>query len=207
MDRPAIVVRALGNGELPAAVGVLGRGMRDNPGHVAAFGQDPLRRQQGLEQMFTALFRVMRNLEPSCAVQDGAIVGFAAAAPPGTCRPTAVQKARMAARLATLGPGTLRRIIAWQGVWRAHDPDEPHSHFGPVAVDAHLQGHGIGSELLRAYTRRLDAAGEVAYLETDKPENVVFYQRHGFVVTGEAAVLGNPNWFMRRPPAKQQGTA
>lgn len=207
VDRPGVTVRALGDGELPAAIGVLARGMRDNPGHVAAFGNDPARRQRGLERMFTALFSVMRNLEPSCAVEGRTIVGFAAVAPPGTCRSTAAQKAQMAARLTTLGPGTLRRIIAWQGVWRAHDPDEPHSHFGPLAVDAHLQGRGVGSALLRAYTGRLDAAGEAAYLETDKPENVAFYERHGFVVTGEAVVLGNPNWFMRRPPAKEHGPA
>lgn len=42
------------------------------------------------------------------------------------------------------------------------------------------------------YTRRLDAAGHVGYLETDKPVNVSFYERHGFIVTGEAMVLDNP---------------
>ena len=43
-------------------------------------------------------------------------------------------------------------------------------------------------------------AGDVAYLETDKPENVSFYQRFGFEVTEEAQVLGIPNWFMLRRP-------
>ena len=48
------------------------------------------------------------------------------------------------------------------------------------------------------YTRRLDAGGEDAYLETDKPENVALYGRFGFEVVEEAEVLGVPNWFMWR---------
>ena len=114
----------------------------------------------------------------------------------------------MASLLAPLGARRLARVLAWQGVWREHDPEQPHSHFGPLAVDAHLQGRGIGSRLMGEYTRRLDAAGQLGYLETDKPENVVFYERHGFVVTGEAPVLGNPNWFMCREqrPRRRNGS-
>jgi hypothetical protein len=42
-----------------------------------------------------------------------------------------------------------------------------------------------------------------SYLETDKSENVGFYQRFGFSVAGKAEVLGITNWFMSRLPAKQ----
>jgi hypothetical protein len=35
-----------------------------------------------------------------------------------------------------------------------------------------LQDRGIGSQLMTEYCRRLDAVGEVSYLETDKCENV-----------------------------------
>ena len=199
-DRPTVVARRLRNEELPAAVAVLARGMRDNPGHVAAFGDDPERRRRSLQRTFFALFRVMGTHERICGVNGDTITGVAAIAAPGTCRPTAWQKTQMASLLAPLGARRLARVLAWQGVWREHDPEQPHSHFGPLAVDAHLQGRGIGSRLMREYTRRLDAAGRLGYLETDKPENVVFYERHGFVVTGEAPVLGNPNWFMRREP-------
>lgn len=202
MDRPTVEIRQLHDHELPAAVAVLGRGMRDNPGHLAAFGDDPERRRRALERMFAALFRVTRTQERICAVDGDTLVGFAAIAPPGTCRPSPIQKARIGAAIATLGPATLARVLAWQRVWAHHDPGRPHSHFGPLAVDAGLQGRGIGSELMRAYTRSLDASGQIGYLETDKPENVVFYERHGFAVVGEARVLGNPNWFMHRQPAK-----
>ena len=69
-----------------------------------------------------------------------------------------------------------------------------------MAVDAGLQGRGIGSRLLEEYCARVDAAGEAAYLETDKPANVRFYERFGFETVGEQVVLGSPSWFMRRAP-------
>ena len=69
-----------------------------------------------------------------------------------------------------------------------------------MAVDAGLQGLGIGSQLLARYAERADAAGEVTYLETDKASNVRFYERFGFAVVGELDVLGVPNWFLRRAP-------
>jgi len=205
-DLPAIVVRQLRDDERHAASVVLARGMRDNPNHRAAFGDDPQRRLRSSLRMFNALFAVMRTQERICAV-DGApvgdhdgILGVAAMAAPGTCRPTALQKARMASRLTTVAAGPLARVITWQNVWSEHDPDQPHSHLGPLAVDAHLQGRGIGSALMREYTRRLDTAGHIGYLETDRSENVAFYERHGFTVTGRATVLDTPNWFMRREP-------
>ena len=56
--------------------------------------------------------------------------------------------------------------------------------------------------MLAAFAERMDAAREPAYLETDKPENVRFYQRFGFEVTSEATVLSTANWFMWRRPAR-----
>ena len=90
------------------------------------------------------------------------------------------------------------RAMRWIRALGARDPEEPHVHLGPLAVDAHLQGEGIGSRLLAEHPRRLDAAGEVGYLETDKPENVVFYERHGLEVVDRADVIGVASWFMRR---------
>ncbi len=45
--------------------------------------------------------------------------------------------------------------------------------------------------------RRLGGAGEVGYHQTDKPENVVSYERHGFETVGRADV-GVESRFMRR---------
>lgn len=191
-------IREMVPGDVPAAVGVLARGMRDNPIHVAAYGPDPDRRERAHGKLMAALFRVFTSQEPLVAVRDGALVGVLGVAPVGTCQPTAMQRLRLTPTLVGLGPATARRIGEWLGAWAAQDLDEPHVHLGPVAVDRHLQGTGIGSRMMEEHTARLDRAGEVGYLETDKPENVSFYARFGFEVVAEQAVLGVPNWFMRR---------
>jgi ribosomal protein S18 acetylase RimI-like enzyme len=64
------------------------------------------------------------------------------------------------------------------------------------------QGHGVGSRLLKVGTDRLDAAGQPAYLETQKERNVAFYRRNGFEVISEhrARPDAPPLWSMWREP-------
>jgi ribosomal protein S18 acetylase RimI-like enzyme len=193
-------VRDLQPDELDEAIGVVARGMRDNPLHVAAYGPDPDRRLQCHSRLTRAFFDVFTDQQPICAVRSGRIAGLTGAAPPGRCQPTAVQRVRLIPPLLGLGPRTAARVGSWMNTWARHDPDEPHVHLGPLAVDAHLQGKGIGSQIMREHCRRLDAAGQVGYLETDKPENVRFYERFGYEVIGESPVLDVTNWFMRRAP-------
>jgi predicted N-acetyltransferase YhbS len=102
--------------------------------------------------------------------------------------------------LVALGPGPAARVGKWLSTWARHDPAEPHLHLGPLAVDAPLQRQGIGTTIMHEHCRRADAAGEVSYLETDKAENVTFYERFGYSVIGEESVLDVSNWFMRRVP-------
>jgi ribosomal protein S18 acetylase RimI-like enzyme len=195
-----IEVRDLRRDEVPEAVGVLARGMRDNPLHVAAYGPDPQRRLSCHGRLVRGLFRVLTAQQPICAVRDGSVLGVAGVAPVGTCQPTTAQRLRLLPSVVAIGPRTAARVGKWISIWADRDPDEAHVHLGPLAVDAHLQGQGIGSLIMQEHCRRLDAAGEVGYLETDKPENVRFYERFGFEVIGEQPVLGVSNWFMRRPP-------
>jgi GNAT superfamily N-acetyltransferase len=184
-----------------AAVGVLSRGMRDNPIHQAAFGPDPARRTRQLASLFDALLRVWSH-PVICARLDGVLVGVAGMLPPGMCRPRAAQALRLAMPILAAGPADALRGLRWTAAWARRNPRQPHCHLGPVAVDTHLQGHGIGGQMLAAFAARMDAARQPAYLETDKPENVRFYQRFGFQVTSQATVLNTPNWFMWRQPAQ-----
>jgi ribosomal protein S18 acetylase RimI-like enzyme len=65
---------------------------------------------------------------------------------------------------------------------------------------------GVGSMLMQVFCKRMDDAGEAAYLETDKEINVRFYEKFGFEVTGEDEVLGVRNWYMfRRARERDQG--
>ena len=68
-----------------------------------------------------------------------------------------------------------------------------------MGVERHLQGKGIGSALLQAFCDRIDRMRSLAYLETDKLENVRLYERFGFLLRAQGRVLGVPSWFMARP--------
>lgn len=201
-----IIVRRLQAEELAAAVDVISRGMRDNPLHVQAFGTN-------VEDRIASLVRVFGIVLPLTtkkgvllgAFKNNTLLGVAGMVSPGKCQLTRIQSLTTLPRmLSALGLSTFLRVGQWMGEWKKHDPREPHWHLGPVAVDLHLQGRGIGSALMAEYCRRLDQEAVAGYLETDKPMNVSFYEKFGFQTIAEATVLEVPNWFMRRPAAGRQ---
>ncbi len=193
-------ISALKPHELGEAIALLSRGMRDNPLHIAAFGEDPERRRQQIERLFLPTARKLGWASHMVVARNaaGAIVSVCGTPPPGKCLPTPSDQIRLLPTLLGLGPSTTLRTLRWLGAWAKHDPKTPHWHFGPLAVDAHLQGQGIGSALMRVFCARIDAAGADAYLETDKAINVRFYRKFGFAVVAEEHVLGVPSWYMMR---------
>jgi ribosomal protein S18 acetylase RimI-like enzyme len=192
-------VGALDETETEEVLDVLTRGMRDNPLHVAAFGGDPEPRRSRFRALMAAAFSV-RDFSHALVArrEDGVIVGFCGMLPPGDCVPALGQQLRLLPTLLSMGPGAVGRVMRWMGVWKRHDPEGRHWHLGPLAVDAHLQGEGVGSLMMQVFCAQMDAAGDDAYLETDKEINVRFYRRFGFEVVGQEMVLGVPNWFMLR---------
>ena len=200
----AVAVRELSAAEMERAAGVLARGMRDNPLHVQAFGPDPEVRERTLTRMFRG---VLPNYGPKGVIlgafstaEPETLVGVCGMVRPGRCQPGPGERLRLLPGLAAgSGAGGTARLLSWTGAWSRFDPPEPHWHLGPVGVERHLQGRGIGSALLRSCLARIAGERSAAYLETDKRENVRFYERFGFTVRIEAPVLGVPNWFMIRP--------
>ena len=135
---------------------------------------------------------------------DGTIVGVLGMSCPGSRRPPAAQQLRLLICLASNGPRATLRTLRWIGSWARREPAGRHWRLGPVAVDEGLQRMGVGSRLMEVYCAQADASGEDAYLETDKPGNVRFYERFGFELVGEQEVLGVPNWFMTRLPHRRR---
>ncbi|MFI5177685.1 MAG: GNAT family N-acetyltransferase [Vicinamibacterales bacterium] len=193
--------RVLTTSDLAAAAGVLGRGMRDNPLHVRVFGADPARREARLTALFAALLRRQHLAHGMIlgASLDGRLVGVCGMIQPGRCQPTLLQKLSLLPTLAGgRGLGLTIRVVNWTSQWAQRDPRDPHWHLGPVAVERDLQGRGVGSALLADFCGRMDAMSSDAYLETDKPENVTFYERFGFQTVGDELVQGVRNWYMVR---------
>lgn len=197
-DRARVEVGEMRVSERDEAIAVIARAMSDSPQHVAAFGEDHERIRRNLIRMFRSMYATVRGQLPLVARLDGRIVGATNELREAGCRPSAIEKLRLAPSILAVGPRALPRVGRWLADWERRDPDAAHSHYGPFGVEPALQGRGIGSLVLGEYTRRLDVDGVDGYLETDKSENVALYSRFGFEVVDEGAVLGTPNWFMWR---------
>jgi ribosomal protein S18 acetylase RimI-like enzyme len=193
----ALDVGRITQNETADAIGVLAHGMRDNPIHVAALGDDPAHRVDALTQLFSGM--IPMQPEPLRASEHAEVVGVCGLLSPPECMvhafggmpadqfPPMVEDA-----------GEQARLVEWMQAWGTRDPDEEHFHLGPVAADAGKQRRGIGTALMTAFCERVDRDHALAYLETDKAENVGFYERFGFETVAKADVIGVPNWFMRR---------
>jgi len=196
----AIAIRELKRHDLPSAVGVIARGMRENPLHIAALGADAELRGARLIRMFTVALQLIHSKGVLLGAFEGdTLVGIAGMVAPGRCQPTLTEKLTTMPRfMPAVGGGALTRVGLWMAAWAEHDLKQPHWHLGPVAVDTHMQGRGIGSALMNEYCARLDRLHVAGYLETDKLVNVAFYARFGFETIDSAPVLNVPNWFMKR---------
>ncbi len=77
-------------------------------------------------------------------------------------------------------------------------PVEPHWYLSLLGVDPSHQGHGVGLGLLEYWLAAVEGDHLPSYLETDREENVAFYQRVGFEVQLELTVLETHVWCMHR---------
>lgn len=202
-----VTLSHLRESEIVAAAQLLSRAMRDNPLHIRTFGMADLeRRRRSLEWFFRpALFGLSQRGLIFAAYLDGELVGVCGVARPGCCQPKIFEKLSVLRGLALGSP--LRaslRALKWTAAWKHRDPASSHWHLGPIAVEPRVQHQGLGSALLSAACKHVDAHEVPAYLETDREANVAFYRRFGFEVIDGADVLGIPNWFMSRARASSR---
>jgi len=104
---------------------------------------------------------------------------------------------------ASLGVGGSRRAMYYgERMTAAHKRLAPFRHWylQVIGVDPELQGMGHASRLLQWMLARVDQDPAPCYLETQKEDNVLIYQRYGFGVVEEFTVPETPfkNWAMLR---------
>jgi GNAT superfamily N-acetyltransferase len=195
------VIQPYREGQIDEVADLLARAYLENPLHVVVFGgtgPEQLRQHQAL---FSISLQLLNTGTKVVALDHRRIVGFAHWISYPGCRPSE-EAMRSAAPelLSELGSDVLPRVITWRRAWGEQDPETPHSHFGPFAVRPEAQGQGFGRRLLEHYCDVVDRTGEMAYLETEHPQNPAIYRKAGFEVTAEREVLGLPSWFMMRAP-------
>ena len=181
----------------------LARAFYDDPVTTWLLPRDKPRTGQ-LYRMFATMTRhhhlARGGVEVAC---DGPGVGAAALwDPPNEWRET--QRAQLAMTPTFLRVFGVRTAMArgLQELMKRTHPEEPHWYLAAIGSDPAVRGQGFGQALMRSRLERCDAEYCPAYLESSKPENVPYYQRFGFTVTGEIKLPdGGPTlWPMWREP-------
>jgi ribosomal protein S18 acetylase RimI-like enzyme len=199
LSTAALTVATPAEADRDAVVGVLARAFRDNPLTLAIVGANSARRlRSNLYGMGALLPVAQRHGLVLAAFRHARVVGTLLAAPPYTYPfPPAAPGARLRC---LLGQGW-RVSASWHRTFAHLDglhPQQPHWYLGTLGVDPPAQNGGVGRALLREFLACADADGLPAYLETDRSENVAFYRRNNFEISGRTEILGIRVWCMLR---------
>lgn len=192
-------VAALPDHEIDEASRMLAEAFRDNPLNVAVIGRGARRRARCNEAG-------MRQLLPT-ALRHGLVLRAGGARPSGVgiaLPPYAypLPPPPLPAQLRALLLQGLAVRTRWRRVFEHLDrlhPRDPHWYLATLGVAPAAQGCGLGRALLRALLARADGDALPCYLETDRPENVAFYEAAGFSVSRRSRMLGVRVWHMWRP--------
>ena len=116
------------------------------------------------------------------------------------------QMLRMLPRLISMTGLTrmTRAIATGDAMEKHHPPQPPHWYLFFIGVPSHARGLGLGSSMLEATLKHVDAEAMPAYLDNSNPKNTRLYERHGFRVVSEyrARKDAPPFWGMWRDAVK-----
>jgi ribosomal protein S18 acetylase RimI-like enzyme len=163
-------------------------------------------RARALPLLFSSQLRHSGDHAHTVSARDesGNIVGVALWIEPGQWPPSlGVQVAQMPSSLRALyrHPQTLRRAGTYlRTILKVH-PKELNWYLPLLAVDPSIQGQGAGTMLMRDAVARMEKDGVGGYLETQKEENLGFYNRFGYELrdTLHPVPDGPPYYTMWRP--------
>jgi ribosomal protein S18 acetylase RimI-like enzyme len=198
-----IDVRPARKPDVPAMAQVLGRAFRDDP--VMRWLQpDTDRRTAVLPGFFGAIARhhFLAGGGAEVALSDAGIGAAALWDPPGQWGQHPREQIAMLPAVVRAFRGRLGVARALSEAMKAAHPEEPHWYLAVIGSDSAVRGGGFGNALLRSRLDRCDAECAPAYLESSNPDNIPYYIRFGFEVTGEVGMPGGgpPLWPMWRQP-------
>lgn len=180
-----------------AVAGMLARAFVDDPLVLAICRGGPSQRLRQLRWGFRVAARVQcRAGQPAWVVRAGGAGPVVAAALTlrAPVEPAVVGDGWFAVwALLRMGPGAVCRSRQAARVLARHEPIGPFTYLRTLGVDPDWQGRGFGSRLVR-HVQAGARDRPPLYLETARPENVGFYQRHGFRRAGEFDCLGVRLW-------------
>jgi GNAT superfamily N-acetyltransferase len=182
---------------------VLARAFHTNPGFVWLLPDEASRPKKLAWFMRTGVNAGLADGEVHATA--GTVEGAAVWLPPGktTLGPLQLLRAGFIAGPLVWRPAAFMKFInVLNRMEHLHKEAMPGDHWYLmiIGVDPPRQGQGVGSALIAPGLQKADASRLPCYLETDKPEDVVFYQKHGFeVVVKEKPAKDAPDfWTMKR---------
>ena len=198
-----IEVRSARRTDVPALAKTLGRAFGDDP--VFCWLQpDAGKRATALPGLFGAMARhhFLGGGGVEVATSESGVGAAALWDPPGGWDQAPREQVRMLPAVIRCFRGRLGVARALAEEMKANHPEEPHWYLAMIGSDPRVRGAGYGNALLRSRLDRCDAEGAPAYLESSNPDNIPYYMRFGFEVTGEIAMPGGgpPLWPMWRRP-------
>lgn len=199
----AIDVRPAKKSDLTALGATLGRAFYDDPVSMWMLPDADTRTAQ-LSKYFATSTRYHHlgggGVEIAC---DGTSVGAAALwDPPNQWKQSKASQLRMLPALIWSFGMKISRGQTISDLLEENHPEEPHWYLAVIGSDPSARGKGFGQAVMRSRLDRCDAEHCPAYLESSKLENVPYYERFGFQVTGEITLPhdGPTLWKMWRRP-------
>ena len=172
---------------------VLAQAFVTNPLNIAAFGERQLKKNVNF---FRNSFITMKGAK-LVAIDGSSVIGFIHWVHSSNCQVSVFEKLKVTpAMIRGVGFNPALKMSRWLSIWSKHYPKKSHLHLGPIGISPIAQRRHIGHQLMEQYLEELNRTGISGYLETDRPENIHFYNRFGFEIKNEVKVLGVPNYFM-----------
>jgi GNAT superfamily N-acetyltransferase len=204
MTTTSIEAKRLQPTQVEDAGAVLGRAFHTNPGMMWLLPDEGSRHKK--LSWFMRLGTKVGLKDGEVYTTPGAVAGAAVWFPPGKTTLTLTQMIAAGVLAAPMRWGVgpfmkfMNTMTRMEHLHKQAMPGE-HWYLMIIGVDPPRQGQGVGGALMAPMLRKADDARLPCYLETDKPEDVVFYQKHGFEVVEKFTVKDSPPfWTMQRPP-------
>ena len=181
-----VAIRPATRSDIGALSITLGKAFHDDPVMKWMLPDADLRRRK-LHRLFAGLARHHHLSRGGVEVAtEGDGIGAAALwDPPGEWKHTRGEELRAMPGLFLAFGRSLRRGLIAEEMMKAAHPEEPHWYLAIIGSDPDVRGKGFGNALMRSRLDRCDAEYAPAYLESSNPDNVPYYERFGFEVTGE----------------------
>lgn len=193
-------IRRAESSDLDAVVQVLHEALADDPFVQWLVEADPQRRRAYVRLMVRDI--ALPRGEVHVASVEDRLVGAALWAPPQSFELGPWDAIRLMPRmLAIVGWTRMGRVSDKLQQVEAARPRDPYWLLTLLGIARDRRRLGLGSSLMRPILDRCDAEGLACACETADPDNLPFYERLGFGVSGQRRLelSGPTSWSLVRP--------